>query len=149
MKLRELYSVRVSKLRSPRFWLWQTCYVLMFHWRIISSVKNRKDLSQSPLSEIKGTKPVEKHKVSLEQENCYVKPRITEHRLQVLNEVKQFYVLNSHIIIRSQGVISRIVFPSTSEERSRRSREQIPAIKRSCYTFKIGGFYCVCILGRS
>ena len=112
MKLRELCSVRVSHLRSPQFWLWQTCYILMFHWSIISGIKNIKDLSQSPSSEIKGTKSVKKHKTSREQENCSVEPRITEQCLQVLNEVKQFFRLNSHTIIRSQWVIPKDCFPS-------------------------------------
>ena len=110
MKLRELCFVRVSHLRSPRFWLWQICYVLMFHWSIISGIKNRKDLSQSPLSEIKGTESVKKYKASREQENCSVEPRITEHRLQVLNEVKQFFHLNSYNIIRSQRSYSKDCF---------------------------------------
>ena len=47
-----------------------------------------KDLTQSPLSEIKRTKLPEKHKASREQENYSVEPRITEHRLQMLNEMK-------------------------------------------------------------
>src|SRR6185295_3779952 len=60
-----------------------------------------------------------------EQENCSVEPRITEHRLQVLNEVKQLFRLNSYTIIRSQGVTHEEFFPSRLKTRSRRQREQV------------------------
>ena len=99
---------------TPTFFsvlIWQTCYVLMFFQVLFSCIKNMKGLTQSPSSKIKRTKPLEKHKASRDQENCSIEPRITEHRLQVLNEVKQFFRLNSHIIIRSQGVILNDCFP--------------------------------------
>src|ERR1044071_7909290 len=36
-----------------------------------------------------------------EQEKCFVEPRKTEQRLQVVNEVKQFFRLNSSTITKS------------------------------------------------
>jgi len=101
---------------------------------LFSGIKNRKDLTQSPSSEIKRTKLLEKHKASREQENCSVEPRITEHRLQVLNEVKQLFRLNSYTIIRSYGVILEDYCPSRLKTRSRRSRKLVPSSERSTCT---------------